>query len=154
MKDPQSPSVDYGSTCCCRASGWLARHLTRLSRPQVREARLMCCVEHTSQLCKFGDRVIMWPVSTVVHPRRLPSASCRASGWLERHLARLSRPQVRKARLMCCVEHTSQLGKFGARVVMWPGSKGNLNVKIGKLNKKNSEPGLPARLERNSYYSN
>jgi len=119
---PVSPVGHPGRrpSASCRASGWLARCLACLSRPQVREARLMCCVERTSQLGKFGARVVTWPVSPVEHPGRRPSASCRASGWLARCLACLSRPQVREARPMCCVEHTSQLGKFGARVVVWP----------------------------------
>jgi len=81
--------------------------------------------------------------SGVGHPRRRPGSSCRAPGWLVRCLTRLSHLQVRAARLMCCGEHTSQLDKFGARAVTWPGSKGNLNVKIGKLNKKISVPALP-----------
>lgn len=48
-----------------------------------------------------------------------PSAGCRAPGWLVRHLARLSRLQVREAHPMCCGEHSFQLDKFGAWVVMW-----------------------------------
>ena len=96
-----------------RAPGWLVRRLSRPSRPQVREARPMCCGERKSQVDNFGARVATWPVSPAGHPGRRPSASCRASGWLVRHLTRLSRPQVREARLMCCIEHTSQLDKCG-----------------------------------------
>ena len=48
-------------------------------------------------------------------PGGCPGASHRASGWLMRCLTRPSRLQVREARPMHCVEHTSQLGKFVAR---------------------------------------
>jgi hypothetical protein len=97
---PVSPVEHLGRrpSANCRAPGWLAKHLTRLSRPQVREARPTCCIERTSQLDKCGVRVAMWPVSPVGHPGRRPSASCRAPGWLARHLSRSSRPQVREAR--------------------------------------------------------
>ena len=64
-----------------RASGWLVRYLTRLSRVQVREARSMCYGEHTSQSDTFGPRVVAWPVSPAGHPGRRPRASCRAP-WL------------------------------------------------------------------------
>ena len=97
---PVSPAGHLGRrpSASCRAPGWLVRRLSRLSRPQVREARPMCCGERKSQVDNFGARVATWPMSPVGHPGRRPSASCRAPGWLARHLSRSSRPQVREAR--------------------------------------------------------
>ena len=119
---PVSPAGHLGRRPCVsyRAPGWLVRHLARLSRVQVCEARSMCYGEHTSQLDTFELRVVMWPVSPAGHPGRRRRASYRASGRLVRHLTRLSRVQVREARSMCYGEHTSQLDTFVHPVVMWP----------------------------------
>ena len=84
----------------------------------------MCYGEHTSPLGKFGAWVVMWPVSQVGHPGAAQALVTARPGWLMRYLARLSRLQVREARLMCYGEHTSQLDKFGAWVVIWPVSTG------------------------------